>query len=188
MVSFISSWSQQIIFAVIIGVIIQMLIPEGKNKKYIKIVIGVYVLFAVISPVAGKNLDLNLNNLNINLEKNNDSIDSSTQESINDMYVTNLKQDIINKLKNKGYGCDRVELITTKDYEIEKMEIIGIFESKEDAVEKIDGVVINEIQIGEKENSIEEQAIKGIPMSEEKKLKEYLSETYNVKEKNIRII
>ena len=68
------------------------------------------------------------------------------------------------------------------------MEIIGIFESKEDAVEKIDGVVINEIQIGEKENSIEEQAIKGIPMSEEKKLKEYLSETYNVKEKNIRII
>ena len=45
MISFISSWAQQIIFAVIIGIIIQMLLPEGKSKKYIKIVIGVYVLF-----------------------------------------------------------------------------------------------------------------------------------------------
>ena len=35
MISFISSWAQQIIFAVIIGIIIQMLLPEGKSKKYI---------------------------------------------------------------------------------------------------------------------------------------------------------
>lgn len=187
MVSFISSWSQQIIFAVIIGVIIQMLIPEGKNKKYIKVVIGIYVLFAVISPVAGKSLDLNLNDLNIDLEKNTNTIESNTQENINDMYITNLKQDIANKLKNKGYGCEKVELITKEDYEIEEMEIIGIYESEDDDIEKIDQIIINEVQIGEKENSIQEQTVKGIPMSEEKKLKEYLSETYNVMEKNIRI-
>ncbi len=61
MASFLSSWAQQIIFAVIIGIIIQMLLPEGKNKKYVKMCIGIYVLFTIISPVVGKNLEVDLN-------------------------------------------------------------------------------------------------------------------------------
>lgn len=187
MISFISSWSQQIIFAVIIGVIIQMLIPEGKNKKYIKVVIGVYVLFAVISPVAGKNLDLNLNSLNFSIENNTDTVETDTQNSINEIYANNLKQDVIYKLKNKGYGCEKIELKIIENYEIEELQIIGIYESKEDSVKIVNEIIINNIQIGEKDNSIKEQTVKGIAMSEEKKLKEYLSETYDVKEKNIRI-
>ena len=38
-----------------------------------------------------------------------------------------------------------------------------------------------------KENSIKEQIVKGISQSKEKDLKRYLSETYNVKEENIKI-
>lgn len=185
MISFISSWSQQIIFAVIIGIIIQMLIPEGKNKKYIKVVIGVYVLFAVISPVAGKNLDLDFNSLNLSLEESINNTENNTQDSINEIYITNLKQDIKNKLKNKGYDCKEIKLKTTENYDIQEMEIISIYEFKEEDIKIVNSVVINEVQIGEKDNSIKEQTVKGIPMSEEKKLKEYLSETYNVKEKNI---
>ena len=41
------------------------------------------------------------------------------------------------------------------------------------------------MQIGEKENSIKEQVVKGISSSEESELKKYLNETYGVKEKNI---
>ena len=203
MVSFISSWAQQIIFAVIIGTILQMLLPDGKNKKYIKIIIGVYVLFAIISPVVGKNIDLNLDEFNL-------SLDNTTT-----LYTANLKQDVISKLSNKGYGCENVELQTNENYEVEKITITGIYELKEEEnsdnkeestndnesegsknndinnlqsnIAKVNSVVINEVQIGEKENSIKEQVVKGIPTSEEKNLKEYLSETYNVKEKNITI-
>lgn len=196
MVSFISSWAQQIIFAVIIGIIIQMLIPEGKTKKYIKIVIGVYVLFAVISPVIGKNIELDLNTLNISLETNSVINEEDTSNSINEIYVTNLKQDIIAKLKNKGYGCENVNLETNDDYEIMNIQITGIYEEKEteepeeekkENVKKVNEVIINELKIGEKENSIKEQVVKGIAKSEENELKQYLSETYNVKEKNISI-
>ena len=150
MVSFISSWSQQIIFAVIIGVIIQMLIPEGKNKKYIKVVIGIYVLFAVISPVAGKSLELNLNSLNISLEQSSNDTETDTQNRINEMYVNNLKNDINYKLKNKGYACKEIELKTTEDYRIEEMKIVGIYESDEENIKSINTIAINEIQIGEK--------------------------------------
>lgn len=198
MVSFISSWAQQIIFAVIIGTILQMLIPEGKNKKYIKIIIGVYVLFAVISPVIGKNIDLNLDKFNITLENTTTSLETANQDEINNLYLTNLKQDIIAKLENKGYGCENTTIETNEKYEVEKITITGIYEL-EDSEDKndtsisnndvtpINEVSINQVQIGEKENSIKEQVVKGIPKSEEKSLKEYLSETYNVQEKNITI-
>lgn len=189
MLSFISSWAQQIIFAVIIGVIIQMLLPEGKSKKYIKIVIGVYVLFSVINPVVGKDIDLNLENLPLNIETNTSETEVNTGDSINEIYVTNLKQDIVSKLKNKGYGCEKVELKTNDKYEIESLKVIGIYElNEEEETENnttINEVVINEVQIGEKENSIKEQVVKGISSSEESELKKYLNETYGVKEKNI---
>ena len=215
MVSFISSWAQQIIFAVIIGTILQMLLKEKKNKKYIKIIIGVYVLFAIISPVVGKNIDLNLDEFNLSLDNTTTSLDETNQDEITNLYTANLKQDVISKLSNKGYGCENVELQTNENYEVEKITITGIYELKEEEnsdnkeestndnesegsknndinnlqsnIAKVNSVVINEVQIGEKENSIKEQVVKGIPTSEEKNLKEYLSETYNVKEKNITI-
>lgn len=195
MVSFISSWAQQIIFAVIIGTILQMLLPEGKNKKYIKIVIGVYVLFAVISPVIGKDLDIDLNEFNLSLDNTTTSLDETNNKNINDIFVTNLVQDIKSKLNNKGYSCENVELQTNENYEVEKITITGIYEVDEDEEKEeknenkveINNISINEVQIGEKENSIKDQVVKGIPKSEEKDLKEYLSETYNVKEKNISI-
>ena len=196
MVSFISSWAQQIIFAVIIGTILQMLLPEGENKKYIKIVIGVYVLFAVISPVVGKNIDLNLDEFNLSLDNTTTSLDETNKENINDIFVTNLVQDIKSKLSNKGYGCENVELQTNENYEVEKINITGIYEIEEEEEKEeeknenkveINSISINEVQIGEKENSIKDQVVKGISASEEKDLKEYLSETYNVKEKNISI-
>ena len=198
MVSFISSWAQQIIFAVIIGTILQMLIPEGKNKKYIKIIIGVYVLFAVISPVIGKNIDLNLDKFNITLENTTTSLETANQDEINNLYLTNLKQDIIAKLENKGYGCENTTIETNEKYEVEKITITGIYELEDNEdkndtsisnndVTPINEVSINQVQIGEKGNSIKEQVVKGIPKSEEKSLKEYLSETYNVQEKNITI-
>ena len=198
MVSFISSWAQQIIFAVIIGTILQMLIPEGKNKKYIKIIIGVYVLFAVISPVIGKNIDLNLDKFNITLENTTTSLETANQDEINNLYLTNLKQDIIAKLENKGYGCENTTIETNEKYEVEKITITGIYEledsedendtsNSDNDVTPINEVSINQVQIGEKENSIKDQVVKGIPKSEEKSLKEYLSETYNVQEKNITI-
>ena len=50
MINWISNWAQGIIVAVIIGTIIEMVLPEGNCKKYVKVVIGIYILFSIISP------------------------------------------------------------------------------------------------------------------------------------------
>lgn len=59
-ISFISSWAEQIIVAVIIATIIEMILPNGNNKKYIKVVIGIYVLFTILSPILEKITKANL--------------------------------------------------------------------------------------------------------------------------------
>lgn len=51
MINSISSWAEQIVIAVIIVVIIEMILPKGNSKKYIKTVIGIYILYTIISPV-----------------------------------------------------------------------------------------------------------------------------------------
>lgn len=54
MINDITKWASGIIIAVIIATIIEMILPEGSSKKYIKVVIGVYILFTIISPVVSK--------------------------------------------------------------------------------------------------------------------------------------
>lgn len=51
MINNISSWAEQVIIAVIIATIIEMILPNGNSKKYIKTVIGVYIVYTIISPV-----------------------------------------------------------------------------------------------------------------------------------------
>ena len=64
MINFMSSWAEQIVLAVIVATIIEMILPKSKNKKYIQMVVGVYVLFNIISPII-KNKD------NFSIEKYN---------------------------------------------------------------------------------------------------------------------
>ena len=54
MIKFLSNWAQNIIVAVIIGSIIEMILPSGSLKKYVKVVIGIYILFSIVSPIINK--------------------------------------------------------------------------------------------------------------------------------------
>lgn len=49
MIDFLSNWAQGIIVAVIIATIIEMILPNGSSKKYVKVVVGIYILFTIIS-------------------------------------------------------------------------------------------------------------------------------------------
>ena len=73
----IRQWCEGIIIAVIISIIIEMIIPEGKNKKYIKVIIGVYIMFVSLTPI------LELLDYDFNFNKNMNYNTIETSQSIN---------------------------------------------------------------------------------------------------------
>ena len=137
MIDFLSSWGQGIIVAVIIGTIIEMILPEGSSKKYIKVVIGIYILFTIISPFIQKFSGSKLSAENIlNTEKYekmmakgrntiSQKLEDNNSRTIKDIYTENLKTDIKAKLKEKGYEAESIYLRVSDDgtYTIEKLQI-----------------------------------------------------------------
>ena len=45
------AWCEGIVIAIIISTIIEMIIPDNKSKKYVKVVIGIYIMFVCLNPI-----------------------------------------------------------------------------------------------------------------------------------------
>ena len=187
MVKEINIWTQKIVIVVIICTIIEMILPESKNKKYIKTVMGIYIVFTIISPIVqkihGNNIDLNkyinLNNLNNTVIATNAPID--TNKYVEEVYIEKLKKDIEEKIKALNYTVKKIELkIETKD-EAKYGEIIELkIKIEKINQENINHIQINKVKIGE----IEEEKI---TKEEIQNIKEYLCNTYNLDQERIEV-
>ena len=184
----ISDWVQGIIVAVIIVTIIEMILPNGNSKKYIKVVIGIYILFSIIVTIINKfnSTKFDINEI-LDLEKyaNEISIQTSTdlennnEEQIKNMYETGLKQDIKSKLNDKGYNISNMDIELEEEYKIKKITIrIKKNEKENENIKKVDKIEIRVIKEKEEE-------IKNITEKEIEELKDYINSTYEVKKENI---
>lgn len=61
MINFLGKWIEGIAIAVIIASIFEMILPDGNIKKYVKIVLGIYIIFSIISPFVDRKELYNLN-------------------------------------------------------------------------------------------------------------------------------
>ena len=50
MIEFLSKWIEGIAIAVIIASIFEMILPNGNIKKNVKVILGIYIVFSIISP------------------------------------------------------------------------------------------------------------------------------------------
>lgn len=210
----VSGWIQGIIIAVIISTIIEMILPEGNSKKYIKVVIGVYILFSIVSPVISKltGSDFRVSDIfdldeYIETSKNSSSLQNQLAEQnesqIKEIYLSSMKNDIKEKIENKGYAVNSME-IEVEDDEQYTLKKIGlqISKSSTDTSANVETnntnqtvEIVDEIKIGfsNTENNVTSNTNlnssttkKGNVTSQEKKqLKEYLSGVYEISTENI---
>ena len=112
MINWIGSWVQGIVIAVVISTIIEMILPDGNIKKYIRTVIGVYIVFVIISPIitkiTGKAINLELYELPKTTIVQQNVID--TNAYIESTYINKLKQDIIENIEAKGYKVININI------------------------------------------------------------------------------
>ncbi len=130
MVSFIRNWTEGIIIAIIIGIIIEMIIPEGNLKKYVKVVIGVYIMFNIVSPIinhfSSKSISFSIDDYEVYYKKNdiyndlNSNLENEKNKQIESIYTEELILDISKKLNDKGYAASNIEIDintnNTEDY------------------------------------------------------------------------
>ena len=186
----ISMWAQGIIVAIIVGTLIQMLLPENKNKKYIKVVIGIYILFCIIGPVVGKELTINdiglENYLNIeNIEPKENESKYTYNESVKETFKNKVMLNIKGQLKARGYESNNIDVQINDECRVLKVTILDITNAEEEEKEenKVSSIVINKIDTSNAD--IKEKKITGIATSDKNSIIDYLIENYQIDRKNI---
>lgn len=144
----IKTWCEGIIVAIIICIIIESLVPNSNNKKYVKVVIGIYIMFVTLNPILELlNYDFNLENLfNVEYEQTYSSIDSEMK----DIYITGIEETIKEEIINLGYKVKYLKIFVDISYEnIEKIELKVESQNNKIKIEKIE--LGNNISIDQKE-------------------------------------
>lgn len=200
MIKFINSWAQGIILAVIIATIIEIIIPEGNNKKYVKTVIGLYILFTIIYPLITKisNNKLNFDSIIAKTSKEVSMYDSKVANSIEtntyieNTYKNNLKEKIKEKIEEKGYTVlDFNIYIETQNEEaygqinsiVLKLQKSNKEQNTIKGVNKIEEIDVNIKNTKTKNLKKEEE----LTDSEIRSIKEYLNNIYSIEEERIHI-
>lgn len=159
MIEFFSSWAEQIVLAVIIATIIELILPNNKNKKYIQMVIGLYILFNIISPIIkNKDVIVSIDDYDFNTNNTTNSqyvIDQSSMDKrLEKIYLEELEQDVRNKFEEKGYTISKctidAELDTSKkNAGIHLIKVIIKSPADETGLNEIKKTIINEYEIDE---------------------------------------
>lgn len=196
MINWLRNWSNQVIVAVIIATIIEMILPEGNNKKYIKMIIGVYVLFTIIQPVITKltGNEINLNDFNYNkyfkdtvqISSSTEKFEDTNSKLIKQTYIDSIKRDIKQKMELKGFKVLNCELDITQDENLLKNIELNLEKIKKDENKNSNNKIqVNEVNISK--NIISENKKETISDKDKEELKKYLSEEYKIDVNNIKI-
>lgn len=113
MINFMSSWAEQIVLAVIVATIIEMILPQNKNRKYIQMVIGIYVLFNIISPIIKNKEDFSIEKYNIeNYETTSQyEIDQTSMDArLEKIYLQELEDIVISKFEENEIEVVKCEI------------------------------------------------------------------------------
>lgn len=215
MLEIITDWAKNICLAVILISILEMLLPNNKTKKYVKMVMGIYLLFNIISPIISNKETFSLSNFDINNYTNDLEIQTSVEtvnqnsmdKRIQEIYLEELEKDIKIKLENKGYKVNKCTVegsfegdgetgISEIFLKIEK-ENINTNDGNETSENKnindtLEDVMVKEIQkvkeidIGESEKDKREEN-NNLNNTDIQEIQKFLIEEYGVSEKCLKI-
>ena len=207
MINSLTTWAKAIVMSIIVVSILEILLPNNKTKKYVKMVMGLFILYNIISPfIKDKNVlkfeEEDLQSFSSNstqkIEVNQESMDRRLEE----LYIQQIEKDITKKLEKKGYivkSC-KVQAKISKDEEntgitkiklkIEKGEIKENEEDKQD--EEIEDKLISTIQsikkvdtkILKSENDIGDALLEKVDIQN---IKQFLIKEYEVNERCLEI-
>ena len=171
MINLLNSWASGVVVSVIVGSILEMILPNGNNKKYVKTVIGVFILFTIISPIIiqfSGGIDLkgiiNFDEYTDSVPASSSNIDLINNNDVLNVYEKNIADQIRNILKQHGYNVIEINVKSSSN-EINYGEILEVNLSVEKGISNIEKIYINvnnKKESGSNLNSTEEYKIREI--------------------------
>lgn len=184
MIEVISSWAKSLGVTIVLVSILEMILPNNKTKKYIRVVLGLFVIFNIIAPFIQNKENLSLASINIedyytegnsntntntvgtinsSGKSNNETLNqTSMDERIKQLYEDELEKDITKKVEEQGYSVSKctVEADVPTD-ESSKDNETGIIKIKLKIVGKQESSEEGENN-EEQEESIENKIVTGV--------------------------
>ena len=177
MIAYFSEWAKNLTLAVVIVSLFEMLLPNNKTKKYVKVVMGLYILFNIMSPFVKKDFSFELENVIENSKSKTVSTEVVNQTSMDtrlkQICKEELEKDITKKVEKQGYVVEncKVDVKIEEDTNIKKITL-NVKKSNE------------EIQKEEKqeENDIQQKLVKEVQKIKKVQIGDSKQENKNVDE------
>lgn len=176
MIEFLVSWAEQLIIALIIIIMLEMIIPNNNYRKYIKIILGIFVLYVIFNPliknkITDFNIEQEINNQTkaINIKEPQASIINYNAQ-IENAYKQKFKENITVSLNEKGYKLNNINLEIKYNGQ-EKIETNKL-ELKISKIEENKNIKIDKVKISEEKQDISNQELD--------ELKQEISNTYDI--------
>lgn len=195
MVNFLSSWTKSLCLALIVVSILEILLPNNKTKKYIKMIMGLYILFSIISPFIQNSNKFDLNGIDFNeYIENAEQTDAqiidqtSMDKRLTEIYIQELEKDITQKIEEKGYMVNKCKVSANISNDNQNSGIDKIILKLKKQVEKkqsIEEKLVTEIQkIQQVDISVnnKDDTTSDLNKTDIEDIKKFLLEEYGVSE------
>ncbi len=173
MIENLSNFCISIICTIMMIVLLEMIIPEGKNKKYITFICGIVVTLVLLEPIIDL-LDIDIDEVLANSEYEYEEYnydENLYDETLKKSYEEILINDITSRLKENGYNASNIKVEYDEDT-FEPQKIYLDIEAEGGVVQPI------KIEISKNESSNLSEYTKN-------KIKNIISENYGIKRENI---
>ncbi|MFY9178058.1 MAG: stage III sporulation protein AF [Caldicoprobacterales bacterium] len=195
----IKQWILNIIAVVVLGTLLDMVIPSGNIKKYTKFFIGLISILAILQPIIKmtgnipqltkdiwiRQLDAELETMSIESK----DLEKSQEKYLLELYKSRLEEDIINRLNQYVPDSEVLVIATLEKVEGQEMFLlsridINIGPSKQVNIEPVEIIVGDRLSEGGSFNSqINNQEVD----KNFETIKEYISNTYEIDKSRIYI-
>lgn len=196
-VSFISSWLKDIVVLFIIISIAELIMPNGNLKRYVNLVIGLLIIFTIVSPIAKfVRLDFNLDQGIINYSKPDDllNIDErffiQQEKQIEDLYKEKISKEVIELVEDRTkykVASISIGIIESKERygEIDYIELL-VNKNKDTKINKISIEKVTPVYIDNDSTAISNKNLEDNDVNfEYKELEELLSNKYSIEKEKI---
>lgn len=151
---FIGEWLKEIVVLFVIISIVDIIMPKGKMKRYVDFIIGILIIFTIISPFT------RLRNINFNLDREISNFNDETifskeifnkqEDQIEQIYLSNLSNELKEIVEREtGYRVKAIDIETLPDEQhlfiLDEISLVLEYEK----VNSKDGIKIQKIEVGE---------------------------------------